>query len=156
MAPGIVERRSATCFSLSRVRERKTFLIVDFRLGFGSFRSVHVPARQRLPCNHLQSILDPQIDSYSIFERNSTLTRIPLVDSNDPATDPLAVEVLKSVSRHRNRTVDPNVYRAMANHPKALRALVDFGTAVYFENSLTPGQRELAYLTASVTNDCHY
>ena len=84
------------------------------------------------------------------------MTRIPLVDSNDPATDPLAAEVLRSVSRNRNRTVDPNVYRAMANHPNALRALVDFGTAVYFENSLTPAQRELAYLTASVTNDCHY
>ena len=95
-------------------------------------------------------------DTVSCFERNATLTRIPLVDSNDPATDPSAADVLKSVSRHRNRTVDPNVYRAMANHPDALRALVDFGTAVYFENSLTPAQRELAYLTASVTNDCHY
>ena len=84
------------------------------------------------------------------------MTRIPLIDSNDPAADPAAVEVLNSVSRRRNRTVDPNVYRAMANHPDALRALVDFGTVVYFENSLTPAQRELAYLTASVTNDCHY
>jgi alkylhydroperoxidase family enzyme len=84
------------------------------------------------------------------------MTRIPLVDSNDPNTDPLAAEVLNSVSRNRNRTVNPNVYRAMANHPNALRALVDFGTAVYFENSLTPAQRELGYLTASVTNDCHY
>ena len=84
------------------------------------------------------------------------MTRIPLIDSNDPAVDPAAVEVLNSVSRRRNRTVDPNVYRAMANHPDALRALVDFGTVVYFENSLTPAQRELAYLTASVTNDCHY
>ena len=84
------------------------------------------------------------------------MTRIPLIDSNDPAADPAAVEVLNSVNRRRNRTVDPNVYRAMANHPDALRALVDFGTVVYFENSLTPAQRELAYLTASVTNDCHY
>jgi alkylhydroperoxidase family enzyme len=84
------------------------------------------------------------------------MTRIPLVDSNDSTADPVAVEVLRSVSRHRNRTVDPNVYRAMANHPEALRALVDFGTAVYFENSLTPAQRELVYLTSSVTNDCHY
>ena len=84
------------------------------------------------------------------------MTRIPLIDSNDPVADPAAVEVLNSVSRRRNRTVDPNVYRAMANHPDALRALVDFGTVVYFENSLTPAQRELAYLTASVTNDCHY
>ena len=84
------------------------------------------------------------------------MTRIPLVDSDDPTADPFAVEVLRSVSQHRNRTVDPNVYRAMANHPDALRSLVDFGTAVYFENSLSPAQRELAYLTASVTNDCHY
>ncbi len=84
------------------------------------------------------------------------MTRILLVDSNDPTTDPSAAEVLRSVSRRRNRTVDPNVYRAMANHPDALRALVDFGNAVYFENSLTPGQRELAYLTASLTNNCHY
>ena len=38
----------------------------------------------------------------------------------------------------------------------ALKALVEFGTVVYFENSMTPAQRELAYLTASVTNDCHY
>jgi len=44
----------------------------------------------------------------------------------------------------------------MANHPQALKALVEFGTVVYFENSMTPAQRELAYLTASVTNDCHY
>ena len=112
------------------------------------------------PVNPLRAIVGdrssaPPIDPSLQSERN-TLTRIPLVDSNDPATDPLAAEVLRSVSRHRNRTVDPNVYRAMANHPNALRALVDFGIAVYFENSLTPAQRELAYLTASVTNDCHY
>ena len=84
------------------------------------------------------------------------MARLPLVDSNDPHTDPKAVDVLKVVSRRRNRTVDPNVYRAMANHPEALRSLVAFGTVVYFENSMTPAQRELAYLTASLTNDCHY
>ena len=84
------------------------------------------------------------------------MARVPLVDSTDPHADPRAVEVLGIVSRQRNRTVDPNVYRAMANHPEALQALVDFGSTVYFDNSLTPVQRELAYLTASVTNDCHY
>ena len=97
----------------------------------------------------------PRLRPFVLYERN-ILTRIPLVDSNDPSTDPLAAEALRSVSRHRSRTVDPNVYRAMANHPRALRALVDFGTAVYFDNSLSPAQRELTYLTASVTNDCHY
>jgi len=82
--------------------------------------------------------------------------RLPLVDSSDDNADPLAREVLTGVSAARGRSVDPNVYRAIANHPRALQAMVQFGTVVYFQNSMTPAQRELAYLTASVTNDCHY
>ena len=74
----------------------------------------------------------------------------------DPDTPPLAREVLQQVAALRNRAVEPNVYRAVANHPEALQAMVQFGTVVYFQNSMTPAQRELAYLTASVTNDCHY
>lgn len=84
------------------------------------------------------------------------MTRIPLVDSADDGTDPLARQTLDHVRALRGRAVDPNVYRAMANHPLALQKLVQFGTVVYFENSMTPAQRELAYLTASVTNECHY
>ncbi len=84
------------------------------------------------------------------------MARIPLVYADADDTDPLARETLEQVRALRGRAVDPNVYRAMANHPRALRALVDFGTVVYFDNSMTPAQRELAYLTASVTNDCHY
>jgi hypothetical protein len=66
---GSVRRGTEVCDMLFATpsKERKTFLIVDFRHGFGSFRSVHVPARQRLPCNHVQSILDPQIDSFVPF-----------------------------------------------------------------------------------------
>jgi len=82
--------------------------------------------------------------------------RLPLVDSNAPDTDPLAREVLQAVSAARGRSVDPNVYRAIANHPRALQAMVAFGTVVSFQNSVSPAQRELAYLTASVTNECHY
>lgn len=82
--------------------------------------------------------------------------RLPLIDSNAADTDPLAREVLHAVSTVRGRSVDPNVYRAVANHPRALQAMVQFGTVVYFENSMTPAQRELTYLTASVTNNCHY
>jgi len=82
--------------------------------------------------------------------------RLPLVDSSDDNADPLAREVLTGVSAARGRSVDPNVYRAIANHPRALQAMVQFGTVVYFQNSMTPTQRELAYLTASVTNECHY
>ena len=84
------------------------------------------------------------------------MARIPLEDSDDENADPLAREVLKAVAAARGRSVDPNVYRAMANHPQALQKLVEFGTVVYFDNSMTPAQRELAYLTASLTNDCHY
>lgn len=84
------------------------------------------------------------------------MARLPLVDSDDADADPLAREVLKAVSRARGRSVDPNVYRAVANHPRALQKMVEFGTVVYFQNSMTPAQRELAYLTASVTNECHY
>ncbi|MDQ3052253.1 MAG: carboxymuconolactone decarboxylase family protein [Actinomycetota bacterium] len=84
------------------------------------------------------------------------MARIPLLDSHDAATHPLAREVLQTVTLLRGRSIEPNVYKAMANHPEALRGLVEFGTDVYFKNSMTPAQRELAYLTASVTNDCHY
>ena len=64
--------------------------------------------------------------------------------------------MLKGVAAARGRSVDPNVHRAVANHPRALQKMVEFGTVVYFQNSSTPAQRELAYLTASVTNECHY
>lgn len=84
------------------------------------------------------------------------MARLPLRSATDPDADPLAREVLQQVTALRNRTVEPNVYRAVANHPEALHAMVQFGTVVYFQNSMTPAQRELAYLTASVTNDCHY
>ena len=84
------------------------------------------------------------------------MARIPLVDADDESTDPLARQTLEHVRALRGRAVDPNVYRAMANHPQALAKLVEFGTVVYFDNSMTPAQRELAYLTASVTNECHY
>lgn len=82
--------------------------------------------------------------------------RIPLVDGADEGTDPLARTVLASVKAARGRSVEPNVYRAVANHPRALQKMVEFGTVVYFQNSMTPALRELAYLTASVTNECHY
>lgn len=84
------------------------------------------------------------------------MSRLPLVGSDDENADPLARDVLKAVAAARGPSVDPNVYRAVANHPRALQRMVEFGTAVYSQNSMTPAQRELAYLTASVTNECHY
>jgi alkylhydroperoxidase family enzyme len=80
--------------------------------------------------------------------------RLPLVDPDDPDADPQARALLGRVRELRGRTL--NVYRAVGNHPEVLDGLLRFGTAAYFENSLTPAQRELAYLGASVANDCHY
>jgi alkylhydroperoxidase family enzyme len=80
--------------------------------------------------------------------------RLPLVDPDDPDADPRARELLGRVAALRGRTL--NVYRAIGNHPEVLEGVLRFGTAAYFRNSLTPAQRELAYLGASVANDCHY
>lgn len=84
------------------------------------------------------------------------MARLPLVDPDAEGTDPLAAKLLHQLSGQRGRSIPPNVYATAANHPAALQKMVEFGTVVYFDNSMTPAQRELAYLTASVTNDCHY
>ena len=81
------------------------------------------------------------------------MARIPLVDPNDDSVEAGARETLERVSRG---AYQPNVYRAIANHPRVLEAMGQFGSAVYFDNGITPAQRELAYLTASVVNNCHY
>ncbi len=84
----------------------------------------------------------------------ATMPRLPLVDPDDPNADPHARALLGRVQELRGRTL--NVYRAVGNHPEVLDGLLRFGSAAYFQNSLTPAQRELAYLGASVANDCHY
>ena len=80
------------------------------------------------------------------------MARIPLVDPNEDGVDPRA----KAAMEQTGMSIHPNVYRAIANHPGALDAFSAFGKAVYFENSITAAERELAYLTASVVNNCHY
>ena len=89
------------------------------------------------------------------------MARLPLVDPDDPNADPTARAVLGAVraglaASDRLPWTDINVYSSMANHPEALGALLQFGSVVYQRNGLTPAQRELAYLGASVANDCHY
>ena len=80
--------------------------------------------------------------------------RLPLVDSEDPDADPAAREALRAAVG--GGSIQPNVIRALANHPQAFEAMTGLTRLVYSLSSLTPAQRELAYLTASVTNDCHY
>jgi alkylhydroperoxidase family enzyme len=89
------------------------------------------------------------------------MARLPLVDPDDPNADPKARQLLQLVRAGLSSSdalpwTDINVYRAMANHPDAFEGLLTFGARAYQANSLTPAQRELAYLGASVANDCHY
>ena len=80
------------------------------------------------------------------------MARLPLIDPGADDADPAAAAALERAGG----SINPHVFRAMANHPEALDGFLTFGNAVYFQNSLTPAQRELAYLTASVVNQCHY
>jgi alkylhydroperoxidase family enzyme len=76
------------------------------------------------------------------------VARIPLVGptgDGPPSGEPLDANRLS-----------PNVLRAIANHPRAAEAFGAFGAFLYSEPSITPAQRELAYLTASAVNNCHY
>jgi alkylhydroperoxidase family enzyme len=80
------------------------------------------------------------------------MARIPLVDPEDSNLDPGVREILSGYGGTMLGV--PNVIRALANHPELLRG---FGNVVYTPAALiTPSQRELAYLTASAANSCHY
>lgn len=89
------------------------------------------------------------------------MPRLPLVDPDDPNADPKARALLGLVRAGLTAAddlpwTDINVYRAMANHAEAFEALLTLMDRAYLHCSLTPAQRELAYLGASVANDCHY
>jgi alkylhydroperoxidase family enzyme len=83
------------------------------------------------------------------------VARIPLPDPDDIEVDPAVREVLsvwKDPTSGQTARI-PNVIRAMANHPPLMR---DRGIVYTSQARITPRQRELAYLTASVVNSCHY
>ncbi len=82
------------------------------------------------------------------------MTRIPLVDPDDPNLDDATRGLLQGARAAAGR--DYNIYRAIANHPEALQGFAHFGASAYFLSSLPTDLRELAYLGASVASDCHY
>jgi len=81
------------------------------------------------------------------------MARLPYLDADDPSTDPQAGAMLRSI---RLAGGDVNLLKAMANHPGVLQAFMGFAGTAYFTSSLPPALRELAYLTASAANRCHY
>ncbi len=83
-----------------------------------------------------------------------------MVDPYDAGLDPATRELFAQLGQSpsvESGTIH-NVIRAMANHPGLLAGLLGgLGSSVYGPDAhITPSQRELAYLTASVGNRCHY
>ncbi len=79
--------------------------------------------------------------------------RIPLVDADDDGVDEDTRATLRGL---RESGADFNVIRALANHPGILKGFMSFSAAAYWGSSVDPALRELAYLTASNENHCHY
>jgi len=86
------------------------------------------------------------------------VAHIPLIDLTDPNLDPELRERLSASPVIQAMGLSPggapNVIRAMANHPDALQ--LGFMAGYHPSSVIAPLHRELAYLTASVLNHCHY
>jgi alkylhydroperoxidase family enzyme len=86
----------------------------------------------------------------------STMARLLFVDPGDPDLPPDVREIVDRFGGADSFAGPPNILRAVANHPGAARIVAEAGAVLYGSGTLTPAQRELAYLTASVVNSCHY
>ncbi|MBN9563153.1 MAG: hypothetical protein J0H14_20880 [Alphaproteobacteria bacterium] len=83
------------------------------------------------------------------------MARIPLLHEEDSDLPEETRAYLREVGQARGRVV--NIYRAMANRTEAARAFSGLAGTVYRgKTSLGPKHAELAYLTATVTNNCFY
>jgi len=83
------------------------------------------------------------------------MARIPILHEDDPAIPADAKAFLQSVAQSRGQLV--NIYRAMANRPDTGRAFSALASTVYRgTTTLAPKHAELAYLTATVVNNCFY
>ncbi|MBS0522623.1 MAG: hypothetical protein JSS04_03225 [Proteobacteria bacterium] len=83
------------------------------------------------------------------------MARIPILQESDPGLTDDQRAFLADAGKSRGRLL--NIYRAMANRPPAGRAFSEMVRTVYRSKStLTPKHGELAYLTATVVNNCFY
>jgi alkylhydroperoxidase family enzyme len=78
--------------------------------------------------------------------------RIPLIQPEEAEGE--LRELYERIAAARGSVI--NVYKGMANHPEALRALFELIMATYRSGSLAPRHQELAYLYTSTLNQCHY
>ena len=83
------------------------------------------------------------------------MARIPILQEDDPGLPPAARSFLQEAAQARGRML--NIYRVMANRPEAGRTFLALMQTVYRgDTTLDPSNAELAYLTATVVNNCHY
>ena len=83
------------------------------------------------------------------------MARIPMLQESDPGLTEDQGAFLAEAGKARGRLL--NIYRAMANRPPAGRAFSELVRTVYRSKStLSPRHGELAYLTATVVNNCFY
>jgi alkylhydroperoxidase family enzyme len=83
------------------------------------------------------------------------MARIPLLREDDPAIPEDARAYLRQAGESRGRLI--NIYRAMANRPETGQAFSHLAGTVYRgSTTLAPRHAELAYLTATVVNNCYY
>lgn len=83
------------------------------------------------------------------------MARIPVWNEHDETTPEEIREALEYTGETFGGNL--NVLRVMANHPDVARRFVDLAMVSYGEGStITPAERELAYTTATVINNCHY
>ena len=82
------------------------------------------------------------------------MARIPAVQVDDADVTPEAREFVKRAESLYGETF--NTMRLLANHPRQANAFLDFALSVRGRNSLTPLLTELAFMTASAVNQCHY
>jgi alkylhydroperoxidase family enzyme len=83
------------------------------------------------------------------------MARIPLLFETDQNLPDDSRSFLAETGKARGKMI--NLYRALANRPAAGKALSDLIRTVYRSGStLAPKEAELAYLTATVVNDCYY
>jgi alkylhydroperoxidase family enzyme len=83
------------------------------------------------------------------------MARIPILQESDPGLTEDQRAFLADAGKARGRLL--NINRAMANRPPAGRAFSEMVRTVYRSKStLSPKHGELAYLTATVVNNCFY
>lgn len=83
------------------------------------------------------------------------MARIPILHESDPGLSEESRTYLAQSGKARGKML--NLYRALANRPEAGRALSEMIRTVYRSGStLPPKDAELAYLTATVVNNCYY